>query len=79
MKAYLLTTGTIFALIGAMHLSILVMRWRVPLDAEFIIENGVLGGLSAALALWAFRLVGRASAATRLSSSPSAERGVNRF
>ena len=56
MKAYLLITGTMFALIGVMHLGRLVMRmpssdW--PFDA-------VLGGLSAALAVWAFRLVATA-------------------
>jgi hypothetical protein len=53
MKVYLLTTGTLFALIGGTHLASLVRHLPTP-DWAF---DGTLGALAAALALWAFRLV----------------------
>jgi hypothetical protein len=54
MKAYLLITGTLFALIGAMHLGSLIQHWNVPGQGAF---DGILGTLSASLAVWAFLLV----------------------
>jgi hypothetical protein len=52
MKAYLFTTGTLFALIGLAHLGSLVQHLPTP-DWAF---DGLLGSAGAALAIWAFRL-----------------------
>jgi hypothetical protein len=58
MKGYLLTSGTIFALVGAMHLAALVQRWRLlTSDFGFVVENGLLCAVSLSLAFWAFRLI----------------------
>lgn len=59
MKSYLLTTGTIFGLLAAMHLGTLVVRWRQLSNLEFALENAALGGLALILAIWAFRLARR--------------------
>ena len=57
MKAYLLTSGTIFGLIGAMHCVGMVQAWRTATsDPHSLVENGLLGALSVALAVWAFLL-----------------------
>ena len=54
MKAYLLVTGTLFALGGAMHLFMLVDRW--PHER---LENGLFGALALSLAIWGFSLMRR--------------------
>ena len=50
MKAYLLTTGTLFALIGVAHVFEVVERSRVFASDVLIVA------LSAGLAVWAWRL-----------------------
>jgi len=58
MKAYLLTTGSLFGIIGLMHGSQVVLHWRrVVSDGEFAAENVILAAIALGLALWAFRLV----------------------
>jgi hypothetical protein len=58
MKPYLATTGTIFGLVGAVHLLTLLRGWQtVATNPSFGLENGILGALSAALPIWAFRLL----------------------
>jgi hypothetical protein len=54
MKAYLLITGLLFALIGSMHLFMLVDRW--PHERG---ENGVLGPLAMGLGIWGLALMRR--------------------
>ncbi len=56
LKAYLFTTGTLFALIGLTHLARLVQRLPTP---EWAFD-GILGGVSLCLALWAFGLTASA-------------------
>lgn len=57
MKPYLLTTGTIFALAGGMHLYALVRGWRALTgNVEFVLENGLLCAIGLGLAFWAYRL-----------------------
>jgi hypothetical protein len=58
MKAYIITTGTIFALIAAMHL------WKAILDRSRLATNpgeffsmAALGLLAAGLAVWALSLL----------------------
>jgi hypothetical protein len=54
-KAYLATTGILFALVAALHVWRLVVEWPV-LRAEFwIVAGGSL--LPALLALWALNLL----------------------
>jgi hypothetical protein len=54
MKAYLLITGVLFALVGSMHLFLLFDRW--PHER---VENGVLGPLAMGLGIWGLSLIWR--------------------
>jgi hypothetical protein len=57
MKAYLLTSGSIFGLVGTLHLSNAVFHWhRITSDAQFAAENLILSAVAGGLAFWAFRL-----------------------
>ena len=58
MKAYVVTTGTIFAIIAVMHLMRAITEWSL-LDtrpAEYLLMSA-LGVLAAALSAWAWRLL----------------------
>ena len=60
MKAYLLVSGTIFALFFLMHLYIAIQHWQVPAAGLWNGLGPLLVGLpGVALAIWAFRLQGR--------------------
>jgi hypothetical protein len=62
MKAYLITTGTIFALLAVAHLVRTIAEWpRLAADPWFAIEGPGIGVVAAALCIWAWRLA-RASA-----------------
>jgi hypothetical protein len=56
MRAYLITTGALFVLITAAHIWEMVDRSRI-FAGDFVVI-----GLSAGLAVWAWRLLRRASA-----------------
>jgi hypothetical protein len=57
MKAYLITTGALFALIALLHLlRTIAERGRLG-DAGFLVEGPGLGLIALALALWAWRLL----------------------
>jgi hypothetical protein len=57
MKAYLLVSGTLFALFFAMHVFIAFQHWQVPGGGLWNGLGPLLVGLpGAALAIWAFRL-----------------------
>lgn len=57
MKAYLLTTGTIFGLFSLGHIVELITRWRSPAsDPWFMGGMALIVVLSAALSIWGFRL-----------------------
>ena len=60
MKAYLITTGSIFGLIAFLHI------WRSISERDLLRTNSgefifmaLLGVLAAFLCVWAFRLVGK--------------------
>jgi hypothetical protein len=61
MKAYLGTTGTLFALLAAAHLLRTISEWsRVSADPwGFIVEAPGVGLLAAALSVWGWRLFAR--------------------
>lgn len=64
MRAYLLTSGTIFTLVAAMHFFITFEHWRMPQsDLWFVLGPAVIAILSTGLASWAFRLMRGAGAA----------------
>ena len=65
MKAYLITTGTIFGLIAVMHLLRSIAEWRLlTTDPWYFLGMAGLGVVAAVLSVWAWRLL-------RLRSSPS--------
>lgn len=58
MKAYLITTGTLFALIALAHLLRTIVEWsRLTNDPWFFLEGPGLGVVAGALCLWAWRLL----------------------
>ena len=57
MKAYLVTTGTIFILLALAHAWRTIIDWpRGPMDPWFLLIPAI-GIVAAGLALWAFRLL----------------------
>jgi hypothetical protein len=57
MKAYLMTTGGLFALLAAAHLARSVDEWqRFAQDPWFLLEGPGIGVIAGALAFWAWRL-----------------------
>ena len=58
MKAYLITTGTLFALLALAHLVRTLVEWpRLVADPWFVLEGPGIGVLAAALSFWAWRLL----------------------
>jgi hypothetical protein len=56
MKAYLITTGTLFALLALAHLLRTVAEWpRLASDPWFILQGPGIGVAAAALCVWAWR------------------------
>jgi hypothetical protein len=63
MKAYIITTGTIFGLLTVAHI------WRALAEGSHLAKDRIFLSftvLSAGLCFWAFRLVKRSSRAQRL-------------
>jgi hypothetical protein len=64
LKAYLITTGSIFGLIALAHLARTIAEsHRLASDAWFYLEGPGLGLVAGALSLWAWRLLWRAARA----------------
>jgi hypothetical protein len=58
MKAYLVTTGLIFALLAVAHLLRTIAEWpRVTADPGFFLEVPGIGVVAAAISFWAWRLL----------------------
>ena len=58
MKAYLLTTGALFAVLAMAHLARTVAESsRLTTDPGFLVEGPGIGILAAAIAIWAWRLL----------------------
>jgi len=63
MKAYLITTGVIFALLTVAHVLRTIAEWpRLTADPWFILQGPGIGILAAALCFWAWRLLLRGTA-----------------
>jgi len=57
MKAYLITTGILFALLALAHLLRTIVEWsRLATDPWFILVGPGIGVAAAALCFWAWRL-----------------------
>jgi protein-S-isoprenylcysteine O-methyltransferase Ste14 len=60
MNAYLITTGTIFALLAVAHLMRTVAEWsRLAADPWFVVAGPGIGVAAGALSFWAWRLLRR--------------------
>jgi len=60
MKAYLVTTGTLFALLALVHLILTVTHWPRLIDEPwFILQGPGIGLAAAALSFWAWLLLKR--------------------
>ncbi len=58
MKAYLISTGTLFALLALAHVARTIAEWpRLAADQWFIVEGPGIGLVAAALGFWAWRLL----------------------
>jgi len=61
LRAYLVTTGTLFGLIAVAHRARTITEsQRLASDPWFYLEGPGLGLVAAALSLWAWRLLRRA-------------------
>jgi hypothetical protein len=58
MKAYLITTGSLFALLALAHVARTIAEWsRLTDDPWFILEGPGIGVVAAAICFWAWRLL----------------------
>jgi hypothetical protein len=58
MKAYLITTGALFALLALVHLWRTIAEWpRLSTNPWFLLEGPGIGLVAAALCFWAWRLI----------------------
>jgi hypothetical protein len=56
MKAYLITTGSIFGLLALLHLVLTIIHWPIT-DSESFLRGPGIGILAGALCFWAWRLL----------------------
>lgn len=69
MKAYLVATGSLFALICVAHVARTFAEWsRLGTDPWFVLEGPGLAVVAGALGVWAWRL--KASIASSTGSLP---------
>ncbi len=58
MKAYLITTGTLFGLLAVAHLLRTIVEWRrLTADPWFVVEGPGIGLAAGFLCFWAWRLL----------------------
>jgi hypothetical protein len=80
LKAYLITTGSIFGLIALAHLARTITEsQRLAADPWFYLEGPGLGLVAAVLSVWAWRLLWRStrSSARRSHLFPTLPRDTN--
>jgi len=60
MKAYLITTGLLFALLAGAHLVLTIVNWpRLSADPWYVLEGPGIGLVAGAICFWAWRLLRR--------------------
>jgi hypothetical protein len=60
MKAYLITTGALFALLAGAHFVRTIAEWsRLTAEPSFIVEGPRIGVVAGALSFWSWRLLRR--------------------
>jgi hypothetical protein len=59
MKAYLMTTGSLFALLAVVHIWRIIGEWPRLLNDSGEILEAAIGVAAGALSIWAWRLVRR--------------------
>jgi len=58
MRAYLITTATLFGLLALAHLWRSIAEWhRLADDPWFIVQGPIIGIAAAVLSVWALRLI----------------------
>jgi hypothetical protein len=58
MRAYLVTTGSVFGLIALMHLLKAISEWKlITMRPGYFLSMAALGLVAAAFAAWAWRLL----------------------
>ena len=57
MKAYLITTGALFALLALVHVWRTIAEWSRIADPSFAIEGPGIGMVALAISVWAWRLL----------------------
>ncbi len=58
MKAYLITTGTLFGLLALAHLLWTIQEWRrLAADPWFVLQGPGIGVVAGVLSFWAWRLL----------------------
>jgi hypothetical protein len=58
MKAYLLTTGVLFAFLATAHFLRTIVEWsRLSSEPWFVVQGPGIGVLAAVLCVWAWRLL----------------------
>ena len=65
MKAYLIVTGLLFALLGGAHVVLTVTHWDRWPDPAFVFQGPGIGAIAMGLALWAGRLLLGASSSEK--------------
>jgi len=60
-KAYLVTTGTLFTLLALVHLLRIVEEWPLLLNDRAAVMEAAIGGIAAILCLWAWRMLSTCS------------------
>ena len=66
MKAYLITTGSLFGVLAVAHLLRTIVEWRrLAVDPWFFLEGPGIGIVAGAVAIWAWRLLRRSPRANR--------------
>jgi len=64
MKAYLITTASLFGLLGGLHVWRTIAEWsRLAKDPGFIVQGPVIGLVALGLSMWALRLLRRTATA----------------
>ena len=58
MKAYLVTTGTLFSLLALLHVVLTISEWwRLAADPWFVLQGPRIGAVAGGLSFWAWRLL----------------------